>query len=349
MPRFPHLAPPLLLLSLLTACTGTEETLLSVRLNVLTDGGSTLRALSATGAALSTVPVTGGVQVEALPSPRRFLLVRTGAAETRAPDGSDPQAYPAPGFTPVCLTQAAQNVTRDRLLLLSDCSGTQRVALYRETTLVWSALLPTFLPPMQGSDTPPIRLAVQGDVGIITRPRLSGGSEVLRVAVPAGASTPVVSTPLGIPAVYDLAPYGADILAATDTGVQRLRTTGEPDPAAILNALGTTRYDRLWTSGSPQNLLAAWRSNRLAGTASRPLRVWNGVSSTLNSAPTVAEVSDLRDVTFPPDGFLYTLQGNSLIRYNTLSGLQGGGWAPTTLQTLTNPISLTWTVPPTAP
>ncbi len=343
---------PALTAALLTACTGTEEVTYAVQLNVLTDTGPSgraaqLRALNTDGGPVNTVAVTGGVQVLPTSSTRRVITVRTDAAETRAPDGSDPQPFADPGFTP-CYTRAAQDAGRARLLLLSECSGVQRAALFDVGTraLVWSALLPTYLPPVATSDTPPTRLAVQGDVGLLTRARLNGGSEVIRVAVPSGAATPDVSAPLAIPAVFDLAPYGGRLLAATATGIQALKTTGEPDSTTTLAAFGSVRYDRLWVGGASGALLAAWRSNVLAVTSDSPLRLWDGAAS---SAATVANLSDIRDLTLPTDGKAYVLAGSALNRYDVAAGFATGNWGPKTLATLTSPLSIAWTVPVTAP
>ncbi|GGL15163.1 hypothetical protein [Deinococcus radiotolerans] len=342
---------PALTTALLTACTGTEEVQYAVQLGVLTDtavGVATqLRALNTDGGSVNTTPVTGGVDVLPLSGARRLITVRTGGAETRAPNGTDPQPFADPGFTP-CYTRAAQDATRTRLLLLSECSGVQRAALFNADTraLLWTALLPTYLPPVATSDTPPTRLAVQGDVGLITRARLNGGSEVIRVAIPSGAATPEVSAPLAIPSVFDLAPYAGRILAATATGIQALKSSGEPDSATTLTAFGTNRFDRLWVGGANDTLLAAWRSNVLAGTADSPLRLWDGNAS---SAATVANLADIRDLTLPSDGKAYVLAGQNLNRYDVTLGLTTGNWAPKTLTTLTAPLSIAWTVPVPTP
>ncbi|MVN87954.1 hypothetical protein GO986_14430 [Deinococcus sp. HMF7620] len=353
MRRLPFLS--LALTGLLAACTGTEETTPALRLIVL-EGAATLRGITVTNATTSTSPaatpsspvsVTGGVSVHPGADARRFVLVRTEAAETRTPELALESTFPAPGFTPVCYVRAAQNPGLSRLLVLSDCNGVQRLALYRDAALLWQVTLPTFLPPAPGSDTPPVRLAVQGEVGLVTRPRLGGGSEVLRVAIPVGGSAAQVSEPLPIPAVYDLAAYGTEVYAATDSGVQRLNGAGAPEATSTVAALGTGRYDRLWAGPLNQRLLAAWRSNVLSGQASTPLRVWNGSSTTAGSAATVTTFSDLRDLTFTPDGYLYTITGTALAQHDTQRGLQSGTWNSVTLPVALNDArSLTWTLAP---
>ncbi|GGS07768.1 hypothetical protein [Deinococcus sedimenti] len=350
--RIPALLLSALLPALVTACTGTEEVQYAVQLGVLTNTDVTgratqLRALNTDGGSVNTVALTGGVDVLPASGARRLITVRSDGAETRDPGGTNAQPFAEPGFTP-CYTQAAQDAARTRLLLLSECSGVQRAALFSSDTrtLIWSALLPTYLPPVVTNDTPPTRLAVQGDVGLITRARLNGGSEVIRVAVPSEATTPEVSAPAAIPSVFDLVPYGGRILAATPTGIQALNGSGEPDNATTLAAFGAARFDRLWVGGANNTLLAAWRSNVLTTTADSPLRLWDGAATT---AATVANLADLRDLTLPSDGKAYVLAGQNLNRYDVTLGLSTGNWSPKTLTTLTTPLSIAWTVPVTAP
>ncbi|MFC4427710.1 hypothetical protein [Deinococcus navajonensis] len=340
---------------LLAACTGTEDTTPTLTLALLTNGGTTLRTLTPaedTAASpltdVASQTVSGGVSLDTLPSGRRFALTLTGGLESR--DAKlNAAAFGALPFTP-CLRQTATSAARDRLLTLSECEGgPQRLALYRDDgTLIWTALLPTFLPVMD-PDAPPTRLAVirdalEGrDVAVVTRPRLGGGSEVLRAA-PLRTGDPVaeVSVPLPVAAVRDLAPYGSQILAATDSGVQPLRTTGEPDAAAAIKAFGTERYDRLWTgTAGSRTLVAAWAHNTAA---SGPLLLWDGARAT--AATVTSFVSDLRDVTITPDGLLYTLTATTLTRYDTVYGLAQGNWRTrTVLSTLNDARSVTWLLP----
>lgn len=344
--------------ALLVACTGTEEDQVALRVALLTDGGATLRSVtpnadssSAPVNADQTVPVTGGVTLNSLPSGQRLALTLRTGIESRSSDLAGPQPFAAPPFTPVCLTQTASSAARDRLLTLSQCdNGPQQLALYSAAgTLIWTAPLPTFLPPAPGTDVPPVRLAVSGDVGVVARPRLGGGSEVLRAALQnTGDTVAVVSVPLPTPAIRDLVAYNADLLAATDTGVQKLSATGVPDGAALA-AFGARRFDRLWsgTAGS-QNLLAAWRSNVLSNLNAQPLLVWDGNAS--RAASTVASVADLRDITLAPDGNLYTLTATGLTRYNTALGLQSGNFTPRVLLTgLNDARAVIWLVPAAVP
>ncbi|GGK30849.1 hypothetical protein GCM10008955_25830 [Deinococcus malanensis] len=356
-PRFALLALPLLL----AACTGTEESTPNLPLVLLTDGGTTLRTLTPTEDTSSTPftdvarqTVTGGVSVETLSSGRRFALTRTDGLDSRDLQLATPQPFGTLPFTP-CLRQTATSAARDRLLTLSECQGgPQRLALYRDDgVLVWTALLPTFLP-VAGTDVPPVRLAVvrdtaaERDVAVVSRPRMGGGSEVLRVApLNTGDTVAEVSAPLPVPAVRDLVTYAApggtaQILAATDSGIQPLKTTGEPDAAAALKAFGTDRYDRLWAGPAGNRpLLAAWRNNV---SSTGPLLLWDGVRAT--AATVTSFVSDLRDVTITPTGLLYTLSGNTLTRYDTAYGLTQGNWrVRTVISGLNDARSVTWLVP----
>ncbi|GAA0510834.1 hypothetical protein [Deinococcus depolymerans] len=338
----------LLLTALLGACTGTEEVSAPLTLAVLSDGGAVLRTVTptdtngtVTAPERARVTVAGGVSLATPAGGRRLLLTRRDGVESRAPDLNDPRPYPDPAFTPRCDLRSAQNAARDRLLILSDCGGVQNLALYQNATPVWTAALPTALVTTPAPDAPPTRLAVQGDVAVVTRPRLGGGSEVLRAApVTAGDPVAQVSLPQAAPAIRDLANLGGTLIAATDTGVQSLTPAGLPDPTTTRAALGAVRFDRLWTGGA---LLAAWRDPALAGTGSEPLRLWDGRATT---AATVENVSDLRDLTVTPDGFLYTLTGSALRRHDTLLGLQNGNWRSVTLPVALNDArSVSWIAP----
>ncbi|EYB68438.1 hypothetical protein DEIPH_ctg023orf0026 [Deinococcus phoenicis] len=357
---------------LLAACTGTEESTPPTRLAVLTDGGASVRTVTVGGTGVTPAPadpsvtVNGGVTLDTLPGGKRLALTLTGGIESRDVDLADVQPFAPPfevaGFvSPPCLKTTVLNAQRDRLLTLSQCgsggtaNGTQQLALYRtDGTLVWRAALPVAFTPTD-PDAPPVRLALvrEGtvDIGIVARPALGGGSEVLRAAVPTsrtGSDLADVSAPVSAPAIRDLAPApgGSVVYAATDTGVQPLTGTGIPDAAATLPAFGTARVDRLWTgvgSGAGGNLIAAWRDTTLTGGGSEPLRLWDGTRS---SAAVVAYVSELRDVTFALDGNLYALTRTSLTSYDTLFGLTQGNWRATTLlSNLNDARAVTWLVP----
>lgn len=352
------LAPALLL----AACTGTEEVIPGPRVVLLVDGGATLRTL-APNDGLNPAPISDdasvalppasvpAVSVDTLPTGLQVALTARDRVEARGASLAPGTPFAAPTFTPVCFTQVALSSARNRVLALSACdNGPQQLALYGETgTLIWTALLPTFLPPSPGPDTPPIRLAVTQvngvDVGVVARPRVGGGSEVVRVAVTtAGNATAEASAPLPTAAIRDLAPYGADIVAATDSGLQKLRATGEPDATTALGAFGKTRYDRVWSAlASSRSLLMAWPSDLGNGVA-QPLRVWDGAAT---NAATVASFTELRDVTVTLDGVLYVLTRTTLSSYDTVYGLTQGNWrARPLLSGLNEARAVTWLLPP---
>ncbi|SMB90500.1 hypothetical protein [Deinococcus hopiensis] len=366
---------PLLLSALLlTACTGTEDATPSLRLAVLTSGGATVRTVTLDGSDGSTSPegtpvtVTGGVDLDTLPVGNRLALTLSTGIESRSAGLSDVQAFAPPfgaeGFTSPCLKATVLNAQRDRLLTLSQCdtpgttNGPQQLALYRTSgTLVWRAALPTpFL--VTGPDVPPVRIALVRengvDVGVVSRPALGGGSEVMRAAATTtGAERADVSTPFPTVNIRDLAPAlgGSAVYAATDTGVQPLTSVGVPNPQAALSAFGSERVDRLWTSvgsGVGGGLIAAWRD---AGSGvSSSLRLWDVADTARTAAANVGLISDLRDVTFAPDGRLYALTRTSLTSYDTLLGLRQGNWQLTSvLSNLNEAQAVAWVVPPVEP
>ncbi|MBB5233705.1 hypothetical protein [Deinococcus budaensis] len=356
---------------LLAACTGTVESQPPIRLAVLEGGGTTLRTV--TTGSLGTAPppaeanvtVSGGVTLDTLPGGKRLALTLAAGIESRDVNLGDPRPFAAPfdapGFTaPPCLRATVLNAARDRLLTLSQCEsggvpvGVQQLALYRtDGALVWRAVASGAFSPV-GTDVPPTRLALVRengvDIGILARPAIGGGSEVLRIAPSTTGSTRAdVSAPVPSPAIRDLAPAanGTTVYAATDTGVQPLNTSGVPDAAAALRAFGGDRVDRVWTSagsGVGGNLIAAWRDGGGSGLGAQPLRLWDGARTT---AATVTTVSDLRDLTFAPDGNLYALTRTTLTSYDTVLGLgQGANWNPALLLgSLNEARALAWLVP----
>lgn len=353
-----------LLCGLLVACTGTEESVADVRVALLTGGGSNLGYVTSsltTPVASAYVPVSDlgtdnrGVDLATLNTGRNLALTRVQGLEQRGSDLLSPVPFAAlpTSLAAPCLTQTAQSPTRDRLLTLSDCSGTQQLALYRsDRTLVWTALLPTPPLPIQTPDTPPVRVAVLGDAAVVARPALAGGSEVIRV-VPYTTGDPArdvlgnVSDPLPSPNIRDLATFGSTIYAATDTGVRPLLANGLPDASTTeksVVAYGNGRVDRLWSGvAGSKSLMAAWRDTALSGNSTEPLRLWDGAATT---AATALSVGSLRDLSFDLNGQMYLLTPNSLTRYDALVSLQQGYWSGTTLNaSLNNATSLTWLIP----
>lgn len=345
-----------LMCALLSACTGIDEPPPGLRLVVLNNGGSALGYASSTATgktALSgQVSVTGGVGVQYLNNGNSFALALASGLEQRDVNLAATSAFTAPPFTP-CFKQVVASAARDRLLALSDCSNVQQLALYRsDGTLVWTALLPTPLVTIPGNDTPPTRLAVQSaERAVVSRAALAGGSEVMLVT-PRNTGDPLqdavadVSTPLNTVSIRDLALYGGNVYAATDTGVRALLPSGVPDAnaSAVQSAFGTQRYDRLWGGSiGSVTLLAAWRSNIVSGASSEYLKLWSGSRTT---ASNVALLSDLRDLTFGIDGRIYALTNRTLSSYDTVLGLADQvSWAAQNHVTgLSDARALTWVV-----
>lgn len=351
-----------LLTGLLSACTGlVEENVSGTRLAVLNGGGTSLGYLDLKDLKASDKPrptslqgpvaVEGGVDLATLSGGRSLALTRAVGIEQRGVDLNDPQPF-APLTPTPCLTQTAQSAARDRLLTLSQCvaNGPQTLALYRaDRSLVWTTTL-SVTPPIPETDTPPTRLAVRGDTGIVSRAALRGGSEVVVVTTrplndPIQDGTPLVGNPQPSASIRDLAPSGDLIYAATDSGVRPLLATGVPDTQNAVAAFGGTRVDRLWAGISgTRTLLAAWRDNALSGTGSEPLRLWDGTRTT--PAPTIDNFSNLRDVTLDLSGGLYALTPGTLTRYDTVLGLNQNNWSPALLLgNLNDARSVTWLVP----
>ncbi|GHG03581.1 hypothetical protein GCM10017783_15070 [Deinococcus piscis] len=329
-------------LGLLTGCTGTVERGAAVNLALLTGGGAALQRVDLPAASSDTprpaavlgdpVAVEAGVDLHPQPGGRSFMLTRRPAAEERSAALALLNTFEAPPFQ-ACWQASAVSPGAERYFALSQCeNGPQNVALYDSRgELQWWAALPLAAPPLDLTDAPPLRVAVLGEVGVVARPLLGGGSEMLRVAVRnAGDERAEASVPQRTAAVRDLATLsaagGATVYAATDAGVFPLTTAGVPD-ANPLAAFGAQRYDRLWASeeavGSAP-ILAAWRAES-AQTGRQPLRVWDGTSTAADSAQTADFFADLRDVALA-DGYLYLLTSDSLYRYDAVLGVKQDNW-----------------------
>ncbi|MDO4246431.1 MAG: hypothetical protein Q4C89_10440 [Deinococcus sp.] len=351
----------LLVAGTLSGCTGTEETAPALRLALLLAGGTQLATVDtapADGSAATTYTPTLSTPLDVAQgrelytvSGRTLLLVRQDAAESRDVTLKPVNVFAAPPFTP-CWQQSAFNPARTRLAVLSQCpnDAVQRLALYDTAgTVIWTASLGTAPVTTNTVDAPPVRVAVVGDVAVVSRPALGGGSEVIRAAPnqstdPAFAKVAVTSAPERTVAIRDLALLGTVIHAATDSGVYPLLDTGLPDLTKRVVALGERRYDRLWGANlGTRNLLLAWRDNAIAGGGDQYLRVWDGTSAT---AQNVTYVNDLRDLTLAPDGNLYLLSRTALTRYDAVLGLQNGNWQPRSLlNNLGDARALTWLIP----
>ncbi len=323
-----------LLPALLSACTGTTEDAVVIRLAVLFGVGpaATLRAVDVgQSAAAPSVSVPGAVDLETLPGGSSLAVLYGDHLETRGVQLGNPVVRANPGgdaFKP-CYVKLEASVARDRLAALSDCGGgaLQQVVVWRsDGSVSLSATLPAPTPstPLQ------TRLAVQGDTVWAVHPAVGSGSELIVVNRNSDGSSSL-SAPIGTPIINDLAFYKGAVYAATESGVKTLSAGG------VLTALPSTTQlganaSRLYSS---DRLLGAWASN-----FSAPLLIWNGA---LTGVP--AYFSDLRDLTYAPDGTLYTLSDTALTQFDSAYGLAGSGWRNKDLAAFSDPRAVTWLIP----
>ncbi|WP_293909311.1 hypothetical protein [Deinococcus sp.] len=326
-----------LLTALLSACTGTTEDAVVLRLAVLSGvgDGAVLSAVDVGSPASLVTPVPKALDLESLSGGTALAVLYPDKLETRDATFGKPEtrANPAdPGFKP-CYVNLEASALRDRLAALSDCGGgaLQQVAVWRsDGSLAFSATLPGPTP----TSPEQTHIAVLGDTLWAVHPAVGGGSELIRVIRSSDGSAGV-STPTLTPTINDLTFYRGTGYAATDSG---LRTLSE---AGVLTAVPDTSkppggaLTRLYAD---DRLLGAW-----AGGSYSALNIWNGAKT---SSPT--SFSDLRDLVFAPDGTLYTLSGNVLSQYDSAFGLADSGWRGKDLSSFTDPRAVTWLVPPMA-
>jgi hypothetical protein len=324
---------PLLLAPLLlTACTGTTEPQTSARVALINGGGTQLRTVTPGAAAGDvTQPVSGAVGLEALPGGSQLTLAFRDHLELRdaalAPVGAARLPLPA-GFR-ACFVRLRASPARDRVAALSDCgSGAQQqLVVYRsDGSLAFTA----DVPPPSPSSSDLSRFAVTtGQAVWLTRPALGGGYELLRADE--NGIRVVTAQALSIN-VYDLAMLGSTLYAATDSGTRPVNlndgTLGEPTgiKAQVNRVYGGDR------------VLGAW----LSGVGSQPLNIWDGVTTGVAAYP-----SDLRDVTFTPDGNAFALSGTALTQFDVVLGLRQSLWQPTDVAgPLNDARAVTWLTAP---
>ncbi|GAA4008309.1 hypothetical protein GCM10022631_20450 [Deinococcus rubellus] len=338
MRRLTYLLTLSLLPALLAACTGTTEDAVTIRLAVLSGTGSAAM-ISAVDVGQPdpqlSASVPGAVDLEALPGGTGLALLYGDHLEVRTPNLAAPTNWPNPSdlaFKP-CYVKLEASVARDRLAALSDCGNgaLQQVVVWRsDGSVSMSASLPAPTPstPLQ------TQLAVQGDVVWAVHPAVGGGSELIRVLRNIDGSSSL-STPITLPTINDLAFYKGAVYVATETGVQTLSDTGTLTALPAAAQLGSAASS-LYTN---DRLLGSWRS-----TSSAPLLIWNG---TTTGVP--AYFSDLRDLTYAPDGTLYALSDTTLSQYDSAYGLAGSGWRGANLASFNNPRAVTWLIPLNGP
>lgn len=329
---------PLLLPAVLSACTGTTEDAVTIRLAVLSGTGSaaTLSTvdIGKTGAQQS-VTVPNAVDLATLPGGNKLALLYADHLETRDSNLANPAAQPNPSdpaFKP-CYVKLETSTALDRLAALSDCGNgaLQQVVVWRsDGSVSFSATLPAPTPstPLQ------TRLAVQGDTLWAVHPAVGGGSELLRVSRNSDGSSSLAA-PISTPAINDLAFFKGALYAAAGSGVQTLSSAGTLTALPAATQLNVP-VSRLYSS---DRLLGAWQSG-----SSTPLLIWNG-----SKTGTPAYFSDLRDVTYAPDATLYSLDSATLTQFDSAYGLSNGGWRNQAVASFNNPRAVTWLVPITVP
>lgn len=322
------LLPPLLLV----ACTGTTEPQSSTRLGLINAGGAELRTVTPglTGSDL-TVPVNSAVGVEVLPGGSQLLVAFRDHIELRDASLGSAVTLTAPvGVTP-CYVRLRASPARDRFAALSDCGSgaAEQLVVYRsDASLAFFATLP----PPTPSSSDLSRFAVTADQAVwLARPATGGGSELIRTDA---NGVQVVTNPPLSANVYDLAMRGNFLYAATDSGVRQINLVDATLSQTIaIPALANRLY------GSDR-LLGAWLSG--AGSQAQALTIWDGTRSGVAAYP-----SDLRDLTFAPDGNAYALTGTTLSGLDTVLGLNQGNWQPTDVATgLNDARAVTWLTAP---
>ncbi|WP_425146011.1 hypothetical protein [Deinococcus sp.] len=331
-PRIAALLAPLLSLALLTACTGTNEAQVTSRLGLINAGGAEIRIVTpadnATGTPSSTSAtqaVSGAVDLEVLPGGRQMIVAFPDRLELRDASLKVLNTLAAPSGVTACYVRLKASPARDQVAALSDCGGgaAEQLVVYRsDASLAFFATLPP--PTPSSSDLARFALTSVQTVWL-ARPATGGGSELLRVNAD---GVKVMTVPPLSAVITDLAMLGGSLYAATDSGVRLVnQTDGTLSQTPVLSGVFTRLY-------GGDSLLAAWLQN--AG--SQPLTVWNGSKS---GSP--ASLSDLRDLTFAPDGNLYYLSAAALNGADTVSGLSQNNWRVSSVQTnLSDARALTW-------
>lgn len=323
----------------LSGCTGTEDQGTTIRYVALSGEGpkATLSAIDL-GTASSSAPdtaVAGAVGLENYGNGQKLAVLYRDHLEQRDASLKNTGAsglFPNPeNFTP-CYVRLVSSLIHDRLAALSDCGqgGTQDIVVWRaDGTLAFKVTLP----PPTPSTPQQTRYVVQGDIVWAVHPATATGSSELIRAVRNPDNTVTVSVPVQLPNVYDLSYYRNQLYAATDQGVQTLDDKGNLG-AVTGQPLLANRADRLY---SDDRLLVAWRNSGSA----EPLYVWNG-----NKVASAGNVAALNALTIAPDGTFATLQGSTLVTYDSVSGFERAAWNVQSARYLSGGGSaISWLVP----
>jgi hypothetical protein len=329
------LAPQLLLAALLAplllvACTGTTEPQSGTRLGLVNAGGAELRTVTpGLPSGDVTLPVNTAVDVEVLPGGSQLMVAFRDHIELRDASLGSAVTLAAPAGVTPCYVRLRASAARDRFAALSDCGSgaAEQLVVYRsDASLAFFATLP----PPTPSSSDLSRFAVTSDQAVwLARPATGGGSDLIRADQ---NGVQVLTNPPLSAAVYDLATRGTLLYAATDSGVRQINLA---DASLSQTVAIPALANRLYGS---DRLLGAW----LSGAGSQALTIWDGVRSGVAAYP-----SDLRDLTFAPDGNAYALTGTTLTSLDTVLGLTQGTWRPTEVANgLNDARALTWLTAP---
>ena len=313
---------------LLVACTGTTEPQPSARLGVVNAGGAELRVVTP-GAADLPLAVGGAVDLEVLPGGSRLLIAFADHIELRDASLGGLVTLPTPAGVTPCYVRLRASPARDRVAALSDCGqgAAQQLVVYRsDGSLAFVATLPP--PSPTRSDLS--RFTVTGGQAVwLARPATGGGSELIRADE---NGVQVVTNPPLNANVSDLAMRGGSLYAATDSGV---REVSLQDGSLSQTVALATVANRLYGS---DRLLGAW----LSGAGSQALIIWDGTRS-----GAAFFTSDLRDLSFAPDGNAYALTSSTLTRLDTVTGLNQSGWQSSEVGSgLNDARAVTWLIGP---
>lgn len=347
MPKLTFSVRPALLLGLLlTACTGTpNDDLVPVRLIVADAGGLRVVTTGATpGLSAPVAGTQGALVVRTLSGGQQVAVLFPDRVEVRdAQQDSLPVVrtlptptdftLPTPAPLAPCYTRMGIDAGRTRLALLSACSNQTQAAAFinTRTGVAWSQTLPA-----PGSDPAYTFVALTGPEGseqlTAVRRAPSGNTEVLRADRDNAFGAVAFTTgPLNDAAVFLGRVYAASIV--DPLGVREIEATKLGAP---LNGI-QSRSDRLY---SDANLLISYDDSAKTLT----------FTDSGNRKAVAINTYSVPDVTVAPDGFAYALTdygsgANTITRYDTVLGLNGRPFDPTSLVGgLQGARSITWSV-----
>lgn len=323
---------PLALLSLLSACTGTDEPPLPTRLVTL-EGDATLRATDVgTSAPAATVTAPDKViGIATVANGAKLAVAYAGQLEFRDANLNvlgDPVSYPSLFFTnnfaPVsgnCFARLASDVGGTRLAVYEACPGRPDVlALFDSVGALRYQVALARVPTDLSVPNTRLGITVLNDTVWLalpsTDPRLS---DVVRVTPDApgpdfipGVSVPqaTVLTP-SAPRINDLAATaGGTVYAAVGNPLNTTAPAGLFTlPAGVGSLTATVLTDQASRVWAKQGVLAAW--NETTG-----LLTVAGAAN-LNARFTQTVVG-LLDLTVTQDGYLYALQPGGLTCYDVV-------------------------------